>query len=470
MSNRRWVVWLATVLASGCTERNPRNCDDGVCTDSAFPFCDTDGSVAGTPHTCIEGACTPLDFVSCSGNQAVSCNADGSNYEVESCASGCSEANRGCNSCTHGESRCVAGGVSQCGSDGLLGAPQACALGCVDAPSPHCAYIEPRYLPDICDVQATQAALTISNSGTLDTSLDVNCNGGIIPQTGAPDICVVHYGSITVESGKTLTVIGRTEMMYEGGRAVALVADDALSIDGALSLSAVGSQSGPGGGPLQSGPASTTNAQGGCGGSTVGGPGGSATADGGAMNGGAATMNPALLTALVGGANKAGGGGGAGTLISCHGKVSVSGIITSAGGGGWFFVLAGGGGAGGNVVLQGAQVSVTGEVYANGGGGAAGAAAGQTAGIMSGADGTSSDLSPALGGTSQGGGGRGGDGGTKSGMPRAGSAPTAAGGKPGGGGGSMGFFQTYTPMGVVPILTPSHSSPDFGPNETIRTR
>lgn len=40
----------------------------------------------------------------------------------------------------------------------------------------------------------------------------------------------------------------------------------------------------------------------------------------------------------------------------------------------------------------------------------------------------------------------------------------------GGGGGSIGFFQTYTPEGVEPALTPTDVSPTFQPNGTINTR
>jgi hypothetical protein len=34
----------------------------------------------------------------------------------------------------------------------------------------------------------------------------------------------------------------------------------------------------------------------------------------------------------------------------------------------------------------------------------------------------------------------------------------------------MGRFQSYTPTGVVPTLTPSSSSPNFQPNLNVTTR
>jgi hypothetical protein len=41
---------------------------------------------------------------------------------------------------------------------------------------------------------------------------------------------------------------------------------------------------------------------------------------------------------------------------------------------------------------------------------------------------------------------------------------------PGGGGGSMGFLQTYTPLGTEPVVSPTEISPMFQPNGMIRTR
>lgn len=412
-----------------------------------------------------------MEFASCREDAAITCNASGTNYEVETCTDGCSAANRGCNSCAPDTSRCVEAGLSRCGSNGVLSVAEPCALGCVEAPTPHCAYLQPKYLPSVCDVPSAEPSLTISNSGTFDTSLDSNCNGGIVVQNGAPSICVAHYGTITIQAGKTLTIIGRTEIPNEGGRSVALVADGALTIEGTVDLGAVGMQSGPGGGTtVSSGPPVGSNAQGGAGGKTAGGPGGSLTADGGALNGGAPSTNPNLLTALVGGARVVGGGGGGGMMISCRGTVSVPGVISAGGGGGVVFLVAGGGGAGGNIVLQGIDVVVTGEVYANGGGGGAGAAPGQQTGFAFGEDGSRSDSISARGGVPLTGGGGGGDGGRANASPRPGLAPTVTGGKPGGGGGSIGFAQTYTPAGVTPTLTPAHSSPLFEPNGTIPTR
>ncbi len=465
------VALLFPVVPAGCTAPNPLNCADGICSDKAFPFCDSDGALDGSPDTCIAVSCRSLEFAACRGDQVVACNAEGTDYDLGTCDHGCSEANHGCNECSPSITTCGATTVNHCGANGLPTTPETCQLGCVDGDSPHCAYLEPKYLPDICDAPAALGDFAVSSNGTFDTELDSNCTGGVVPQAGGQSICVVRYATFSIQANKTLKVVS-SSIDPAASRAVAIVADGAVTIDGVLDISADGMTSGPGGGTVPSGGGQSSSAgAGGAGGKTAGGAGGNATTDGGAANGGAASLNPALLSALVGGARAAGGGGGgAAMLISCRGTVSVHGMVDAGGGGGsLYFFGAPGGGSGGNVIMQGMAVTVTGEVYANGGGGGAGLAAGQMLGA-NGEDGSRSDVSPAAGGFAQTGAGRGGTGGYVRGNPGNGLAPTASGAKAGGGGGSMGYFQTYTPMTVTPTLSPTHASPMFEPNGTIRTR
>jgi hypothetical protein len=463
-------VAVAIVLV-GCTAPNPRVCRDGACPDPEFPFCDADGSFSGNRNACIAVTCTPMEFAACREDDALFCNADGSTYEVTECPLGCSETIAGCNRCSPRALSCVGDSLSTCGDDGTIASSEACLLGCVDGPNPHCARIVPRYLPDICDVPAS-AVVLIENSSTFDTGLDTNCSGGVFPQTAAPSICVARYSEFTIAAGVTLTAVGGTNEVGGGGRALAIVTDHALTIAGVIDAGGTGLLSGPGGGTVQTGGAITpTTGQGGAGFKTAGAPGGSTTANGGAMNGGAAATNPALLNALVGGHRASGGGGGAVMLISCQANVSVTGVIDASGGGGWALISSGGGGgAGGNVVLQGLQIEVTGEVFANGGGGAAGIAPGQTTQGAPGEDGLRETTYSARGGIAQPGGGEGGPGGRALAVPIGGFAPTAGGGRPGGGGGSVGFFQSYTPESSIPVLTPTRASPPFEPNGTIQTR
>lgn len=459
---------------------NPARClDDGTCPESHLPFCDIDGSFGGEPDTCIAVTCVPNRFETCRGNTAITCNEAGDNYVLTECEHGCSAANQGCNLCTPNVGRCDGDVLSECDADGRLINPQTCAYACVDAPSAYCTYLEPRYLPNACNERAAAAALTITSSGEFSADLDIACNGGVVTQTGAPAICVVRYGTITIEQGVTLKVTG--------SRALAFVADDLLDVAGVLDVSADNITSGPGGGVIRSGASPTKDVGGGgAGNKTVGAAGASKTTDGGAGNTGAVGMDPALFSALVGGSRPmsaadpdpaGGGGGGAVTLVACRGRVAVTGTIDAGGGGGrggFVFgglvaVSGGGGGAGGYVVLQGLDVEVTGSVFANGGGGGSG-----LNGTVQGSNGGDGSRSTAFGGNAgvaQGTAGAGGAGGARDALPAVGKRPTATtDGGPGGGGGSMGFLQTYTPNGVSPNLSSATASPSFQPNGTVPTR
>ena len=356
-----------------------------------------------------------------------------------------------------------------------------------DGPAPHESYLEPRYLPDICDVVATSPEFTVDNTASLSTTLDAACTGGIIAQDGGPDICVLRYG--------TIQIAGQGQLVVNGTRALALVADSAVRIDGILEVGGRGRTNGPGGGTMKSGvPSTADGGGGGAGFATSGAAGGSASGDGGGGTGGDSTTDPALVTVLLGGGHSVGpislrvdpplggGGGGAVTIIACRGEVSVTGTISASGGGGEggkrglvvdSFFAGCGGGAGGNVVMQGMSVTITGQLFANGGGGGAGGVlnSGQTIDPgQPGSDGKRSSTDNASGGIGVNGAGSGGTGGRQGMLPTIGLHPPATSGFPGGGGGSVGFFQTYTPMGVVPTLTPSAASPVLKSNRVIKTR
>jgi hypothetical protein len=480
----RVLVWaLMAVTWLGCgTKANPQlTCSDGTCSNPDFPFCDVNGVVEGEPNTCLAVSCTPGEFAACDGDTELACNTAGDNYTANACPFGCSATSNGCNQCSANQVACVGNDVHRCDASGME-TVETCSQGCIDAPTPHCAYLEPRYLPNVCDTHAPNG-LTIDQSGTLDVDLDATCNGGVVTQAGGAPICVIHYSTIDIGASATLKVVSSVNQALTGtGRAVALVADGDVVVDGMLDVSADGIVSGPGGGLAYSGGTiSAPSGAGGAGFKTAGGAGGSATADGGAANGGVATMDPATLTALIGGPKASGGGGGgAATLISCSGRVSVTGIIDAGGGGGmggynlFSTTPGGGGGAGGYVVLQGMDVSVTGEMYANGGGGGAGDnGAGMGTSVQNGGDGTRSESTGAHGGSALSGAGSGGTGGVAgiaTRNPGNGLRATTTGNGAGGGGGSVGWFQSYTPNGVTPTLTPSHASPRFQPNANVSLR
>ena len=478
----RQAVWRGLLLCAvlvACEADNPRNCEDGMCTDPAFPFCDADGSIAGNPHTCIAPSCEAGVAIECEGSSLVRCNGDGTDYELIPCSVGCDGTALRCNDCMPGTRTCEGTQLKVCGTSGTIETDETCLAGCVASPGAHCAYLEPRYVAQTCTTSASLPKLDITSSGSFDTNLDSNCTGGVVPQVGAAELCVVHYGEIHVAAGRTLKVTGL--------RALALVADRDVTIDGILDVSADGVTSGPGSVSYSGGAADLTMAApkggGGAGFKTAGASGGTTSTTGGAANGGAPTADPAALTVLLGGAKTGasgmtagGGGGGGATIVSCRGSVSVSGTLQAGGGGGLGGQLlplglrspGWGGGSGGYVVLQGLRVTVTGAVFANGGGGGAGLQADNTMGTP-GEDGPAGDAS-AMGGRTFNGEGVGGTGAWRNGAAGQGGAPTASGALPGGGGGGLGFFQAYVPAGQTAQITPAHASPPFQPSGTVPTR
>jgi hypothetical protein len=149
---------------------------------------------------------------------------------------------------------------------------------------------------------------TVTNIASLDTALETNCTGGVVAQTDGPPICVVRYGSIHVTPTAILTI--------RGNRALALVADHMIVIDGVLDVSANGTGSGPGGGTVASGgPVASDAGGGGAGFATAGGAGGSLTVDGGGGVGGSRATDPAIITALVGGTIPTRGPGSVGAQL-----------------------------------------------------------------------------------------------------------------------------------------------------------
>jgi hypothetical protein len=425
----RLLLGLA-LLAAGCTKPNPASCADNHCSDPARPFCDVDGTIGGEPETCIAVSCTPNEFTECRGDAALTCNQAGNNYDLLECEFGCGE--MGCKT-----------------------PPDCTTLDCMK-------HIIPKYLPTICDTLATDAALDITSD--LMESTQGGCTS-VVAQTSGPEICVRHYGTIAIEPN----VVYRPY----GSRAIALVADTDLLVKGVLDVS--GNIDGaPGGGLNQSGSPTAGAGGGGAGNRTAGGPGATTSLDGGGANQGPAEAHPDTRAALVGGNRSSAynNGGGAATLISCRGRVSVSGAVRAGGAGGpsgyfnaqFQYVQAVGGGAGGNVVVQGMAIDISGGLFSNGGGG--GGAGDQLNGTTAGQPGQNS-VAAASGGNSDGGGGIGGTGGALGLAPGAGKKGTSGGG---GGGGSTGFLLTYTPTGVTPtVATTAVISPALEANGTVPT-
>jgi hypothetical protein len=455
------LVAALIVFSFACSKQNPEAC----CTTQED--CDAIGLPLGTDcadgltcifnrcilATCDNGAACPTEVPQCSPTgQCVEC-LDNTQCDGQVCDPGGT-----CVACTLDD---------ECG-DGF----------CVEGTCR--STIVPAFLPEVCD-STVETDLVLTTS--FDTTTDATMCSDIIAQAGGPEICVIHVRSISIPTGMTVKVTG--------AKALALVADQDLTIDGTLDISADLDASGPGGGVVVSGGAPTSSTGGGGAGfGEVGGAGGS-TSDGGAANGGVAVdqTGSAILHGGTSGAvaGRGGGGGGAITLISCRGVVRVAGLIDAGGGGGdggantnSTTVLLGGfgGGSGGHVAIQAVDIVISGQTFANGGGGGGGSSLNTQAAFAfsggNGENGTRSSTVPAAGGTIGKGptvGGGSGGARTAAGDGKA-SVPltNGSGGGPSGGGGGVGLLQTFMPNGRLPDLTTATTSPVFTANQSLGSR
>lgn len=463
---------ILETCSKGCYDATCKTCllGDKSCdsTNDNVLVCDNNGMQSLDEHCangcfnnsckmCAEGAltCDPTN------RNVERCDASGAEVLNETCPNGC--LNGACKACAEGAVTCGAdGNVHVCGADGTETVMEACVAGCRTSPSPHCAYVEPQFLANVCDTAATDA-LNITTNTTLMTYSPAMCNGGQVSQTSDVSICVNHYKSISIGSAAKLSVTGQPVL--------ALVADRDIKIDGTVDVSA--SHATPGSGAAfyvvgRSGGA-------GAGGSDFGGA--SWALDGSPVNGSPEVNDPLLSTVFHGGQNAGnnsgtGGGGGGGILIiSCHGTLDIGGTVAANGGGGSpgkhsldgaghdLYSGGAGGGAGGAIVLQALKFNIHGaHFFANGGGGGGGMNSNLTAGGF-GADGYMTTA--AVGGSST---NKGGDGATGTTAPGAGTKPASTtpsnSGTPGGGGGAAGFVDLLAPAGVAQNITPGASSPN----------
>jgi len=284
------------------------------------------------------------------------------------------------------------------------------------------------------------------------------CSTNVV--SGGTGLCVIAGSTIMLASGTTSLATGTIPLV--------LVATDTMTIDGTLDASAHHNSSAtPAGGNFsgcQSGtnPASGSYGGGGQGGSfhAMGGNGGA----GGSQVGGIAGAALATPTALHGGCSgrsggNQGGSGGkgggamyliAGTSITVHGRVDVSGAGGS-GEGDSNYCGGGAGGTGGMIGLDAPSVMIAGAVCSVGGGGAAGAM-GNSGANGGDASGGATACTPGVGGTGESGGGNGGTGGGDS-AATAGMTSSTAGG--GGGGGSSGFVAIYGTRSGSGVIVPA---------------
>lgn len=242
-----WRAGLVVVmLAAACTKPNPRSCQDGTCTDPAFPFCDLDGALAGEEETCIAVACNANEFVACRGDRAITCNTTGTDYELERCDGGCAEAAGGCRLCDPNETVCANGRVQTCDENGAVVASEMCALGCFED-EPRCRRIDPsNALGSYVDMVTTPPSLDLEDAVILTESGEIIEAG--VPVTGIPTfLAPASVGAVPIRVfivqdlqlanvKVSATQLGTTGYPETTGPALAIVAIGTIKITGRVTV------------------------------------------------------------------------------------------------------------------------------------------------------------------------------------------------------------------------------------------
>ncbi|HLL25942.1 MAG TPA: hypothetical protein VK427_27580 [Kofleriaceae bacterium] len=370
---------------------------------------------------------------------------------------------------------CVGSALQRCVTKDQQPTVEACAWGCVDAPSPHCGAVVPggALLPsDLVDDPRLQDIVINAESFNSD---DGSISGVRAGTPGyAAGIEFVRRGNVGVFRVRNLTLDGA--IAVAGSSAIAIVALGTITVHGAIDVQGTcsGSNAGPGGtrggtggmkapgtGGGNGGLGGAGTCSGGAGGAygALGGSGGASNAQPARPAPGTVTSNPtvAMLAGGAGGGGgggevgnrgQGGGGGGAMQLFATGGIVFTAGSIRSAGGcggnPGQNNSCGGGGGAGGAILLEGPTITLASDtkLAVNGGGGGGG----------NGGAGEDGQLSLARASKGASGGvqtGEGGSGGASDGL--AGLPGQTANNAPGGGGGGVGWIRFHTLSGSAAI-------------------
>ncbi len=375
------------------------------------------------------------------------------------------------------------------------GGCEACAFGCA-SDGASCADLLPSNgLSVALERAAQQQVLSVPGGATMHFDTDegrFECEPTfacdiedsafvVVEQSDGVDIAAFVFASLTIESGAVVTASGE--------RALALVADSDIRIDGTLDLRPfeVGvSAPSRGVGSRPAEPATngefvddgeqTTGSGGGGGPGGPGAQGGAARASGGTSVPGSAagsSVDVPDLTPLVGGRagglteggacnDLAGGGGGAVQIVSRTDIIIGEDGVINAGGGGARGTFCsgsqvGGGGGGGAILLEAAVVRLHGVTAANGGGGGSRHAGRSSPGESGRADTVAAQGAPGDDGPP------GGNGAARTSAPTEGGSADTENLSGGGGGGGIGAIRVHTAhaaglrIGTAHLSSPSIS-------------
>jgi hypothetical protein len=217
----------------GCADDKCKECEANTtsCSGDDLVMCDSNGTIVN-PMTCANGCqaehcntCKPgVSTCNASGN-AVTCGLDGEPGTPQTCgAAGC--INGVCNSCTPNSVTCQGDTLVSCGGNGMVQGTTACTFGCGTTPNAHCKVFQPSYglpvptgtLPDLVvdnptglniqDCANSTATLTVVANGMVTTTTLVSPQVSTVSQTGGSPICVVRFNKITVMSGVPFSISG----------------------------------------------------------------------------------------------------------------------------------------------------------------------------------------------------------------------------------------------------------------------
>jgi hypothetical protein len=351
-----------------------------------------------------------------------------------------------------------------------------CELGCLDAPTPHCAVMVPANVETAYPRVALSAASVVVNDlHVIDTTTcgwapttGARFSGTNVTMDGGGEACLFVLGSLDVTAAGVLGAFGTRPLIIVSRGNVNIAG--LVSVDSARSLAdgsgpIVGAGSGTGGSAGGNGTGTVTGRSSGGGGAGFGGAGasGGSAAGGSTAGAGGGAGSPTLLPLRGGAAGgtgagptaSAGGAGGGAIQITSLARLSFSGYLGAggaggAGGDGVFLSAAagGGGGSGGGILLEAMDLILTGglvNIAGGGGGGSGCSGVGSVAG-GDGADGSDVPSARAAGGTSCMGGQSGGAG---SGGTAAAGAAGGSGFESGGGGAGAGQVVFRTPLGLI---------------------
>jgi hypothetical protein len=416
----------------------------------------------------------------------------------------------GGSTCDPGSTMCSTDGTMllTCNTDGSGYDMTACASGCRPLSTPpHCAVLAPSGTADASDYDGTMM-MAFTHDVTFDTDQGtITETGGFTRPAGAGVMAGVGFRNVaqpgsTVRVGifgvKGLSLAAGAHLSVTGKSPLVIVSAGDVSIDGTVDFTgscATGPFAGGGaggkptvsngdglgtrGGLAGSGGLDTASGGGGGGFADAGGNGGNGNGSTGGVGGvgfGDLTASPLLLIGGsgggAGGAGNSGGNGGSGGgagQIAVDGALTISGAVTAGGCGGLAGAAQGGGGGGGSggaFLLEARTIHLTktATLAANGGGGG-GASLGQPGGEGG------ANASFAVGGAGANGGSAGGTGGG-SGRLRGQTGATST-KSAGGGGGAAGRIGMKTLSGTITddgaTLSPTRTDAAMGSMQPATT-